>query len=125
MRREESPLVIKSRLLARYGRDLSIKLAQRRLFRYADQLQGCTLSVANNVSEAQSPFSRADFIAKLKIAQKEAYETETVCSLLDGIPGIEQSEIDDIMVVLGEVCRMLSASIATAKRNSRSHQSEK
>ncbi|WP_338151988.1 four helix bundle protein [Chryseobacterium angstadtii] len=51
-------------------------LESRRKFVIANQLMKSGTSIGANIFEAQSAESRADFIHKLKIADKEAKETE-------------------------------------------------
>lgn len=52
------------------------ELESRRKFVIANQLLKSGTSVGANIFEAQSAESRADFIHKFKIADKEAKETE-------------------------------------------------
>ena len=119
MNRQDSPLLIKARLLAIYGNYLSECLKKERKLRSADQLEGATLSVANNISEAQSPSSRLDFIAKLKIAQREAYEAETICVILARVKSVTPNMRITMFELLQEICKLLTASIVTAKKNSK------
>ena len=51
-------------------------LNEKRKFVFANQLLRSGTSIAANVKEAQNAESKADFIHKLKIAAKEADETE-------------------------------------------------
>lgn len=52
------------------------KLEENRKFVIAKQLLKCGTSIGANIREAQSSESRADFIHKMKIAAKEAEETD-------------------------------------------------
>lgn len=56
------------------------QLYEMRRFRLADQIFGSGTSIGANVREVQSAESIKDFIHKMKIAHKEAYEVE--CWLL-------------------------------------------
>ena len=51
-------------------------LEQQKKFVFAKQLLKCGTAIGANVIEAQSAESKADFTHKLKIASKEAEETE-------------------------------------------------
>ncbi len=51
-------------------------LEEKRKFVIANQLLKAGTSIGANVNEAQNAESKADFIHKLKIAAKEAEETE-------------------------------------------------
>ena len=48
---------------------------EQKQFAISTQILKCGTSIGANVSEAQRPHSRADFIAKMIIASKEAQET--------------------------------------------------
>ncbi len=52
------------------------KLIALHRYSIANQLSRSATSIGANVAEAQSSESASDFIHKMKIAQKEAHETE-------------------------------------------------
>ncbi len=56
--------------------EFSEQLEEKRKFVIAKQLLGSGTSVGANIWEAQNAESKADFIHKMKIAAKEADETE-------------------------------------------------
>jgi len=120
MRHSESPLVNASMLLAIYARSVSRNLIAKNLNRTAGQLEGAALSVRNNVAEAQSPESRRDFIHKLKIAHKELIEAEGILATLTQAEGLTAAQKETLMLLCDSIGRLLSSSIATAIRNSRS-----
>lgn len=82
-----------------------------------DQVLRSGTSIAANVGEAQFAQSRADFIAKLHIAAKEANETRKwLKSLLEGgvlTPQQFKSMDDDC----NEILSILVSSLKTSKRN--------
>ena len=64
-------------------------LESKRKFVLANQLLKSGTSIGANVHEAQNAESKADFIHKIKIAAKEADETDywlTLCSLSPSYP---------------------------------------
>lgn len=68
--------------------------AQKR-YTVANQLSRCATSIGANIAEAQSSESLADFIHKMKIADKEARETEywlEICKYAEGY------EFDDALL---------------------------
>ena len=72
-------------------------------------------SIGANVHEAQNPESRADFIHKLKIAAKEADETEywlLLCKFAESYPFQEE-----ILENLQDIKRIINKIINTAKSN--------
>lgn len=82
----------------------------------AKQLLRCGTSVGANIIEAQSAESKADFVHKLKIADKEAHETWYWLYLCEKSEGYKTDEL--IGQKLDEVMRLLNAIIKTSKNNS-------
>lgn len=89
-------------------------LESNRKFVIANQLMKSGTSIGANIFEAQSAESRADFIHKLKIADKEAKETEYWLLLC------ENSENYTFNPVLKEqllsIQKLLSKIISSAKK---------
>lgn len=93
--------------------EITGKLESQKKFAIANQLCKSGTSVGANVREAQSSESRNDFIHKMKIASKEAEETEywlLLCKHSDLLPdpGILFEKIKTIQ-------RILTSIITTAK----------
>ncbi len=90
-------------------------LESNRKYAVANQLIRSGTSIGANVREAQNAESKADFIHKLKIAAKEADETEywlEICNQSDNYPECEK--------LLGEILsikKVLSKIIATTKKS--------
>lgn len=83
----------------------------------AKQLMRSATSIGANIMEAQQAESNADFIHKLKIAAKEAAETQywlIICEMSEGY-GNPQSLLDQ----LDSINRMLSRIITTCKSKAR------
>ena len=90
-------------------------LEDKKKFVIANQLMRCGTSIGANVHEAQNPESRADFIHKLKIAAKEADETEywlLLCKFAESYPFQEE-----ILENLQDIKRIINKIINTAKSN--------
>lgn len=68
-----------------------------------------------NAHEAKYAHSRADFISKLEIALKEAYETEYWIEILYKVNSIDELTYKDIINKCGTIRRKLIASITTVK----------
>jgi four helix bundle protein len=90
----------------------SEKLELERRFVVARQLMKSGTSVGANVREAQHAESRADFIHKMKVAAKEAEETEYWLLLCNaaGYPAT-----DDLLSLCQDVKRILARIIFSAK----------
>ena len=72
-------------------------------------------SIGANVKEAQNAESRADFIHKIKIASKEADETEywlNLCNCIESYPAC--SDITDKLI---PIIKILNKIVGTSKRN--------
>lgn len=87
-------------------------LASERKFIMANQLYRCGTSIGSQVSEAQSPESRADFIHKLKIADKEAEETLYRLRLCKHSKGYPQCDdlLNEIVVIKRIIGKIISSS---------------
>jgi len=89
-------------------------LITKKRYAVADQVLRSGSSVGANVREAQGAESNADFIHKMKVALKEAEETEYWLELCEHAknypkPGELLSDIEGIIKVLNKI-------IATSKR---------
>ena len=82
-----------------------------------DQLARAGTSVGANIHEAQYAHSKADFVAKLEIALKEANETSYWLKLLFETGRINESEYLNTEKICGNIRRLLIASCSTAKSN--------
>ena len=81
----------------------------------AKQLLRCATSIGANVMEAQSAESKADFVHKLKIADKEAHETWYWMYLCE--QSKEYYFDNNLMKKLDEIMRLLNAIILSSKAN--------
>ncbi len=82
-----------------------------------DQLARAGTSVGANIHEAQYAHSKADFVAKLEIALKEANETSYWLKLLMETERIDEAEYQSAEKLCGNIRRLLIASCTTAKNN--------
>jgi four helix bundle protein len=83
-------------------------LRDQKKFVFADQVLRAGCSIGANVKEAQSAESKADFIHKIKIASKEAEESEYWLELCDFAksypkPGKLLNDIESILKVLSKI----------------------
>jgi four helix bundle protein len=79
----------------------------------ADQLSRSAMSIGANVSEAQQAESRSDFIHKIKVAAKEAWETQywlTLCKRLN-----EKEFHNELTDNIHQIIAILSKIIVTTK----------
>lgn len=90
-------------------------LEEVKKFSLANQLLRSGTSIGANIREAQNAESKNDFIHKMKIAAKEADETEywiLICKHAKSLPdpGILLSKLESIQKILSKI-------IATSKRS--------
>ena len=88
-------------------------LEKDRKFVVANQLLKSATSIGANVREAQNAESKTDFIHKMKIAAKEADETEywlLLCDKSDGYPNCKE-----LLEDCASIIRVLSKIIASSK----------
>lgn len=82
----------------------------------ADQIQRSGTSIGANYSEACDAESKADFIHKLGIVQKEANETIYWLKVLYGSELITQEQYDDLLANVRELYKIVAASLKTLKQ---------
>jgi four helix bundle protein len=88
-------------------------LEKNKKFVLANQLLRATTGIGANVREAQNAESKPDFIHKMKIAAKEADETEywlLLCNRSEGFPNCEE-----LLEDCASIIRVLSKIIASSK----------
>lgn len=89
-------------------------LDERRKYVISNQLSRSGTSVGANVRESQNCESRADFIHKIKIAAKEAEETQywlLLCKHAENYP-----QPDSLLNEIIEIQKILNKIISTAKK---------
>ena len=78
-------------------------------FVISKQIYRCGTSIGANVSEAQRAQSTKDFVAKMKIALKEANETQYWLKLLHETKYLSDGEFESIHGDLVEILKILTA----------------
>jgi len=85
----------------------------------ANQLLRSGTSIGANTEEAQAGQSKADFIAKMSIARKEARETHYWLRLIKESEIVPESQLSEIIQEADEIIRILTAIVKTSQtRNS-------
>ncbi len=110
----------KPNLIVELSFDFSLKviaycemLEARKRYNLANQLFRSGTSIGANVREAQNAESKADFIHKMKLAAKEADETEywlLLCKKSENYP-----EPEELLVTIESIHRVLSKILSTTK----------
>ncbi len=63
--------------------ELSEKTREKRLFRFADQLDGSVLSISNNIAEGSGAASKKEFARYLAIARASLFEVVNILHILE------------------------------------------
>lgn len=90
------------------------ELDRQRKFVVANQVLKSGTSIGANIKEAQNSESKADFIHKMKIAMKEAEETEFwlfLCNELESYPSS-----DTLLEDLFDILKIINKIISTSKK---------
>jgi four helix bundle protein len=93
----------------------SEQLESQKKYIIAKQILKSGTSIGANIREAQSCESRADFIHKLKVAAKEAKETEYWLLLCKYTKSYQFEE--RLLLMLEEIQKLLSSIISSTKKN--------
>lgn len=81
------------------------------------QLLRAGTSIGANVTEAQSAFTKKDFINKLGISLKESKETEYWLKLLKDSDIISEKEFQSLSIDCEELIKLLTSIIKTSKQS--------
>ena len=95
---------------------LSRHLVEVKEFTLSKQVLRSGTSIGANIEEAFQGESRQDFIHKLSIANKEAFETHYWIRLLRDSQLMTKSQSESLLGECDELQRMLIAAIKTSKR---------
>ena len=91
--------------------------SEKKEFVLSRQVLRSGTSIGANVSEAQQAQSQADFISKMNIALKEAYETRYWLRLLCGSGFMDQNETVPLLARVDELIRLLVSIVIKSKQN--------
>ena len=116
MKSQGNSLVLKSINFAVSAIKLCKALNSNHEYIISKQLIRSGTSVGANIQEANGAESRKDFVHKLSIAFKESRETKYWLYLLLKTDYIEERDYRALSKQLTEVQKLLSSSIATAKK---------
>ena len=112
---KENPVVTKSFDFAVRIVKLYKHLSQsKKEYTLAKQLLRCGTSIGANVAEAQRGQSKADFVAKMSIALKEANETHYWLRLLYQTEYLEKKQFESLNRDINELICLLTSICKTA-----------
>ena len=94
-------------------------LRERKEYELASQVLRAGTSIGANVEEALAGVSRADFVAKMAIASKEARETHYWLRLLRDSKTVPDDRIVPLLDEAGQLVRIMTAIVKTSQSNSK------
>jgi four helix bundle protein len=92
---------------------LADRLERQRLFRFAEQLRGATLSITNNIAEGSGSVSKIDFANFLNTARRSTFEVANILFLLSSNGYIDQTDLREMIGELEQESRMIRAFMRT------------
>ena len=101
--------------------DLARGLRGNKEFILSQQVLKSGTSIGANVEEALAGVSRADFVAKMGIASKEARETHYWLRLLRDSNTTSPDKIDPLLIKAEELLRLLTAIVKTTQQTRNPH----
>ncbi len=83
-------------------------LAERHLYRFAEQLRSAALSISNNIAEGSGSNSNSEFRSFLNIARRSAFECASMLLIFSRRRLIPEKEVRQQLDELNQVCRMIT-----------------
>lgn len=91
--------------------------SEKKEFVLSKQVLRSGTSIGANVEEANQAQSKSDFVHKLSIAQKEAFETDYWLRLLRDSNYLTGKQADSLLEDCREIQKLITSSIKTVKAN--------
>lgn len=118
MENKENPLKDKSYKFAlRIVKLYKHLIEEKKEFVLSKQVLRSGTSIGANIAEGNQAQSKSDFIHKLSISHKEAFETEYWLCLLQDSEYITEKQAESLINDCQEIQKILTSSIKTAKTN--------
>ena len=89
--------------------DIADMLEKRRLYRFAEQIRGSSLSVSNNIAEGSGSRSKKEFIQFLNIACRSTFENANMLIVFEKRGLISNGDKDDLLKDLDKLGRMITS----------------
>ena len=97
--------------------DVADILEKRKLYRFAEQIRGASLSISNNIAEGSGSSSKKDFAHFLNIARRSAFENANMAIVFERRRLIDKKVRDELLQDLEAECRMITGFIRNLKGN--------
>ena len=96
--------------------DIADDMEKRRLYRFAEQTRGASLSISNNIAEGSGSSSNKEFANFLNIAKRSAFENANMVIVFEKRGLITSKAKDELLKDLEEECKMISGFIRSLKK---------
>ncbi len=87
--------------------DLADDLENKKLYRFAEQLRGASLSISNNIAEGSGSLSKKDFRNFLNIARRSAFENANMLIVFARRNFVSTADKDELLDKLEQECKMI------------------
>jgi len=95
--------------------DIADELEMKKLYRFAEQVRGASLSISNNISEGSGSFSNKEFAHFLNIARRSTFENANMLIVFERRGLIDDKTKDNLLNDLEEECKMITGFIRSLK----------
>jgi four helix bundle protein len=84
------------------------QLAERHMYRFAEQLRAAGLSISNNIAEGSGSTSNSEFRHFLNIGRRSAFECANMLFVFNRQQLVQQSDVRQRVDELHQICRMIT-----------------
>jgi four helix bundle protein len=95
--------------------DVADILEEKKLYRFAEQVRGVSLSISNNIAEGAGSSSKKDFAHFLNIARRSAFENANMAIVFGGRGLIDIKNRDELLQDLEAESRMITGFIRSLR----------
>jgi four helix bundle protein len=96
--------------------DIADELEKRKIYRFAEQIRGGSLSVSNNISEGSGSSSKKEFANFLNIAKRSTFENAKMAIAFAMRELISEEAKEDLLTELEQECKMIAGFIRTLRK---------
>ena len=96
--------------------DIADELEKKKLYRFAEQIRGASLSISNNVAEGSGSLSKKEFSQFLNFARRSTFENANMAIVFERRGLINSQTRDDLLDDLEQECKMITGFIRSLKK---------
>lgn len=88
--------------------DIADHLEDKKLFRFAEQLRGASMSLTNNIAEGSGSNSDKEFKSFLNFARRSTFEIANILIILNRRKLLAENQLAEFLDKLDKECRMIT-----------------